>query len=280
MTARDEEEAEGQDQSQVLVAASEFVHACKDIAIAVARAKDAIEQASTVEQAKDVRDRWEAVRRYAQLVKDKKLEIDAAEVGIRAERKIGVLILATKLNPGLDRGRLRRGSELEPRDTRPSLSDLGVNKKLSAWAQRLARFPADEFEQRLAAFRDQAQRDSRRSGRAFARTFSAVKPSARFDGPEPVGRQEADLVQWAAQGFRAGVILADPPWRFEARGLGGDDRSAERHYRTCSLDEIKRLPVGLVAAEDCVLFLWIVNCMLPEALEVIAAWGFDYRTIV
>ncbi len=43
-----------------------------------------------------------------------------------------------------------------------------------------------------------------------------------------------------------------------------------------TLDEIKRLQPP--AAESAVLFLWAVNCLLPEALDVIAAWGFSYKT--
>jgi N6-adenosine-specific RNA methylase IME4 len=74
-----------------------------------------------------------------------------------------------------------------------------------------------------------------------------------------------------------GVILADPPWRFEPYSrITGLDRAADNHYATMALDEIKALPIP--AAPDCVLFLWATAPMLPQALEVMAAWGFAYRT--
>jgi N6-adenosine-specific RNA methylase IME4 len=74
-----------------------------------------------------------------------------------------------------------------------------------------------------------------------------------------------------------GVIYADPPWRFEPRSrITGMDRAADNHYPTMPLEEIKALPIP--AAPDCVLFLCATAPMLPQALEVMAAWGFTYRT--
>ena len=91
-------------------------------------------------------------------------------------------------------------------------------------------------------------------------------------------------------------ILADPPWRFQTRSAKGrnrcpDDTSArptraaqrscfpERHYPTMTQAEIKALPVASVAARDCVLLLWAIDPMLPQAFEVAAAWGFAFRTV-
>jgi N6-adenosine-specific RNA methylase IME4 len=77
---------------------------------------------------------------------------------------------------------------------------------------------------------------------------------------------------------RYGVILADPEWRFETWSLSGKDRSAENHYPCSALDDIKARPVSAIAAEDCLLLLWATAPMLPQALEVMAAWGFGYRS--
>jgi len=69
-----------------------------------------------------------------------------------------------------------------------------------------------------------------------------------------------------------GVILADPPWQ-----MGAPDTAScpENHYPTMTLAEIQALAIP--AADDAVLFLWVVNSLLPEALGVMAAWGFTYR---
>jgi len=68
------------------------------------------------------------------------------------------------------------------------------------------------------------------------------------------------------------LIYADPPWQ-----LGNPDGpyAPEQHYPTMPLEEIKRLAVP--AADDAVLYLWAVNSHLPDALAVMAAWGFEYR---
>lgn len=74
-----------------------------------------------------------------------------------------------------------------------------------------------------------------------------------------------------------GVIVADPEWRFEPysreTGLGN---SADNHYPTSPLDVIKARDVPSIAADDCVLWLWATVPMLLQALEVMAAWDFDY----
>lgn len=72
------------------------------------------------------------------------------------------------------------------------------------------------------------------------------------------------------------VIYADPPWGYRNRGTRA---AAARHYPTMTLADIKALPVADIAAEDCALFLWSTFPMLPEALETIKAWGFQYKTL-
>jgi len=74
------------------------------------------------------------------------------------------------------------------------------------------------------------------------------------------------------------VIYADPPWSFEVWSGEGKDRAAENHYPTMSQSEIEELPVASLAADDCALFMWVVMPQLPEALAVIEAWGFKYKT--
>ena len=74
------------------------------------------------------------------------------------------------------------------------------------------------------------------------------------------------------------AILADPPWSFETRGAGGKGRSAENHYPTMTLDEIIRLPVREVAADNAALFLWVTSEMLPRVHEVMSSWGFELKS--
>lgn len=76
------------------------------------------------------------------------------------------------------------------------------------------------------------------------------------------------------------VILADPPWRFKVWNKDtGQGRSAESHYPTMKTEKIGFLPIYPITADNSVLFLWSVWPLLPDALEVIKAWGFEYKTI-
>ncbi len=80
---------------------------------------------------------------------------------------------------------------------------------------------------------------------------------------------------------RYAVIYADPPWHFEVYNEeSGIERAAGNHYSTMSLDEICDLPVADIATDDAVLFMWTTAPHLREAFEVLAAWGFEYKTNV
>lgn len=74
-----------------------------------------------------------------------------------------------------------------------------------------------------------------------------------------------------------GAILCDPPWLFKTHSTRGRDRSPDKHYDCMSIDEMKALK--LPAAADCALFMWVVDAHLVEALGLMSAWGFTYKTI-
>jgi hypothetical protein len=69
------------------------------------------------------------------------------------------------------------------------------------------------------------------------------------------------------------LIYADPPWQL---GHPDGEHAPENHYPTLPIHEIATLPIP--AAPTAILFLWAVNCRLPQALEVMRAWGFEYKT--
>lgn len=89
------------------------------------------------------------------------------------------------------------------------------------------------------------------------------------------------------------AILADPPWKFATFSAKGRDRcpdayvsrneqrqnKPERHYATMTQDDITALPVRGLAAKDCVLFLWAVDPMIPQAIALGTSWGFTYKTV-
>lgn len=83
---------------------------------------------------------------------------------------------------------------------------------------------------------------------------------------------------------RYGVITADPPWHFRARTAlqmsnWTSRRDAEKHYAVMGSQDIMDMPVADLAAKDAHLFLWTTGPCLPQAFEVIKAWGFKYSSI-
>jgi len=72
------------------------------------------------------------------------------------------------------------------------------------------------------------------------------------------------------------VILADPPWQYEH--TISDSRMIENQYPTMGIDEIIALPVQTISEDDAVIFLWATTPMLKKGIQVLDAWGFEYRT--
>jgi N6-adenosine-specific RNA methylase IME4 len=79
------------------------------------------------------------------------------------------------------------------------------------------------------------------------------------------------------------VVYADPPWDYAGQNQhqadGTEVSSAQTHYPTMTLDKLKALKVADICERDAVLFLWTSSPHLPQAIEVMKAWGFDYKTI-
>jgi len=84
------------------------------------------------------------------------------------------------------------------------------------------------------------------------------------------------------------AILADPPWRYRTwdkreaivsrSSNPGTFVSAAVHYQTMPIEDLMTMPAGALAADECCLFLWCTWPNLIDALSVIEAWGFTYKT--
>jgi len=92
---------------------------------------------------------------------------------------------------------------------------------------------------------------------------------------EKRGIERRQLALDAAALGKFPVIYADPPWSYSNSGFEG---SAEDHYPTMATDAICAMPVEDVATDSAVLFMWATNPLLKDALSVVEAWGFEYKT--
>lgn len=81
------------------------------------------------------------------------------------------------------------------------------------------------------------------------------------------------------KGRRFHTVLADPPWRFLNRtGKVAPEHRRLARYRTLSTEAICQIPVAEATIEPAHLYLWAPNALLPDALAVMAAWGFTYKS--
>ncbi|MEM7211964.1 MAG: MT-A70 family methyltransferase [Pseudomonadota bacterium] len=77
--------------------------------------------------------------------------------------------------------------------------------------------------------------------------------------------------------FHYGLIMADPPWDFTTYSDKAQ-RSAKNHYDTMTVDQICAMQVGPLASRDCALLIWGTSPNLVEVLQVISAWGFEFKS--
>jgi N6-adenosine-specific RNA methylase IME4 len=74
------------------------------------------------------------------------------------------------------------------------------------------------------------------------------------------------------------LILADPPWRFFNYSPKGEAKNPVAHYACLPGDDLKRLPVRQLATRDCALVMWATAPMLPDAIRLMAEWGFTFKS--
>jgi N6-adenosine-specific RNA methylase IME4 len=73
------------------------------------------------------------------------------------------------------------------------------------------------------------------------------------------------------------IIYADPAWSY--RNMWNIQATANKHYETMDNKDICNLNVKELADDNCILFLWATFPKIQEALDVIKAWWFEYKTV-
>jgi site-specific DNA-methyltransferase (adenine-specific) len=94
-------------------------------------------------------------------------------------------------------------------------------------------------------------------------------------------RQNLVGIELKPTGKKYSLIYADPPWMYDGgKPLSDKYGDVQKHYPPMETLDICNLPVNDLAEKDCVLFLWATAPKLPEAMEVMKAWGFQYKTCI
>jgi N6-adenosine-specific RNA methylase IME4 len=180
-----------------------------------------------------------------------------AEIRLRAERKLGQYLADTPRNSG------GRPKPVPGRNRFPTLAELGIDRKLSQRAQRVAAIPDADFEW---YFRTALQKGweitSMHLLSECERRQAVLKKQERI-----VGGRVGDLIEFARTGNRMGCIVLDPPWPIPG--------ATTLPYDTMDIDQLKKLPIPDLAADRCHLHTWTLpNATHRLASDIIEHWGF------
>lgn len=146
------------------------------------------------------------------------------------------------------------------------LKSIGFNEKQKQRFETLAAHPE------IVA---QAKAEARQNDDMVSRSFVLEKIKAKEKETKADERREGlqDPSKFPDNVFQ--VVYCDPPWQYNNSGFNS---SAEQHYPTMSMDELKAMPVKDLRAENAVMFMWATNPLLKEAIDLMETWGFEYKT--
>ncbi len=233
-------------------------------------ARRELELARTVDEVKQIRDKAEAMRLYCKQARlSLEMQNSCAEIKLRAERRAGEMLNEAELSKG---GRPNNLSiDTTGFDPVPTLKSLGVSRDQSSKWQKLTEIPDDDFEDYIETTTSRKKELTSSGALLLAREIERKRTIADLER----NIQKAPSIP--DQTYE--VIVIDPPWSYNLR----HDQAGRRNTTPCptmSLDEIKDIPVQDLSAEDSILWLWITNTHLPDALEIVKHWGFQYRTLL
>jgi N6-adenosine-specific RNA methylase IME4 len=239
----------------------------------IAKARAAIERASSWQEIKTIRDQAEVMRQYAAR---QRMGLDVqntgAEIKLRAERRLGEWLAERNPNKGggapeKQQDRLHRSHDATgERDQAETLQQLGVSKSQSSRWQRIAEVPEDQFEEYLSNCRERSEEITSKGAAVLAARGRQHEPVVTPDLPEDTYR----------------AIVIDPPWPMAK--IEREERPNQGEildYPVMTLEEIAALPVADLAAPDgCHVYLWTTHKFLPDALDLFRVWGVRYQCLM
>lgn len=227
-----------------------------------------IVEINSPELVKDIRDRAEAIRQYMRQQKSSHVAQNAAaELKIRAERRLGELLADT----------VRRGGDRKSNYHRGSLIGKlpeGVSYNQSSRYQQIASVPAETFEEHV----EKTKTSSRELTSAGVLRLAKIQKAKSTDEctPQSPPCTVADLYALIDSGKTFGTIYADPPWQYSNQGTRA---ATDNHYQTLTVQELCQLPISNLAASPGHLHLWTTNGFLQESFQVLESWGFEYKSL-
>jgi len=231
--------------------------------VRLAEARRLLAEAKTLDEIKDIRNTAQTLANHFKIAKlGLEAQNDAAEIKVRAERKMGALL--AEMDGLGTHGGDRRSS------TSAVLETVGITRNQSSRWQKVAWLADERFEELLAG---QREAEAEITTAYFLRAWRREKKNQNGKRG-PTGRY-GDFSEIVASGEHYGTVYADPPWFYgnqATRGATGD------HYPGMTVDEIAAMPVVEVVEDAAHLHLWTTNAFLFDARSVLEAWGFEYKS--
>ncbi|MDA9511182.1 hypothetical protein XI09_42345 [Bradyrhizobium sp. CCBAU 11386] len=235
-------------------------------------ARRALAEAVAVDEVMAIHNRAEAMRHAAKIAGDKTLEIQAAQIRFRAQRRFGEMMAAQHAAGMVAKGGRPRSEKTSDElsevsaDELPSITlrDLGVTHRFSSQAQKLADLPEAEFEALTQRHADEMRAGKSRVAMDLLKIGAEEKGRAhRRNLAAALSSQSAEL----AAGPMVPAVYLDPPWRRQG-GIG--DRAYENHYPTMTWPEILAYlrQVAPRLLPDSWAFMWIPRPHLLALIEI------------
>ena len=222
-------------------------------------AKTALAQAASIDEIKDIKDKAEAIRLYAQQQKDTDFEGYAAEIKLRAMRRMGELSAALETAKPGPKDNSQRCELVAPKAE--ALKTAGISKDQAYRAEAIAAIPEEKFEDFIA--------HKKAEGKAV--TADEIVRRVMADKKK---QDNAAMPKSKAPKGQYGTIIIDPPWPMEKIERDVRPNQVAFDYPTMDLYDIMELEMP--AADDCHLFIWTTHKFLPAAITACASWGFKY----
>ena len=237
--------------------------------VSLSQAHKALSACRTAMDAKHVADMADVAKVYLQRTRAGVEAVNqATEIRILAERQMGAFLATTEKAKGARGNPGGQGAKIVqcPKGTTQTLASIGITKKQSARAQRLAAIPDAEF----AAALEKAKTSAGRLTIKAVSQYAVTRKRAKEESPTGIVGCIDELPR-----DTFGCIYVDPPWRYANQGTRG---ATNNHYSTMTVDEICALPVGELALPKSHLHLWTTNGFIEQAFGVFRAWGFEFKS--
>jgi len=229
-------------------------------------------EARTAQDVKQIIDMAELVRIHAKRTKMGTDVVNSVtEFQVKAERQLGEVLNAMPMQGPGQYQQKSNGTAEEPLLIPPTLAEIGISKKQSSRAQKLAEITPEALD---AHIQKQKQAGDEITVNKLLRDMETEKNKQDREQE----RIAAAAIPLPANTYRC--IVIDPPWQIKKIARELYPNQTVMDYPMMAEDELRQLPVTTLADTDCHLYLWITHKYLPLGLQLAESWGFRYQCVM